>query len=64
VFIFDKDDTLVGLHEFKITNEGTAKLLTVLKRGGKEVYIVSNSVRTKGLTVSYLSPDNSTQQFL
>jgi predicted HAD superfamily phosphohydrolase YqeG len=61
IYIFDKDDTLVPLHEFKVTCPLTTKLLVSLKEGGKKVYVVSNSVKNHGHYLTYLDGNNVEQ---
>lgn len=54
-FIFDKDDTLVPLHEFTVLDPGILKTLSLLREKNKNVLVVSNSVKTSGRTVTFQS---------
>lgn len=56
IFIFDKDDTIVPLHEFRVNSVSTSIVLSrIVKDEDKKAYVVSNSVHEKNLFVTYFS---------
>ena len=45
--IFDKDDTLVPLHEFEVKDQRIIETIVELREMGIKVFVVSNSVKQK-----------------
>lgn len=43
--IFDKDDTLTGLHEFQVRDPNIKETLLVLSGMGVKMHILSNSIK-------------------